>query len=464
MYVKDSSMRLMCSLRIHVTLFFVSMIIGYYGCYAQSDATQFGKQLIEASHNPDTNVLKKVLRAGAMRYQNNPKAFLQFITTRDFDGWTALIHAASQDDAERLSILIDTAHRYFGNDIPVLASIINAQGKRDRTALMLAVEHHGVDAVKILLKKAQELFGTNKQLFLKFLNLPESSDHWTALMLAVDQSAAKIVSLLVEKAIEVFGKESPELDAFLNAQDSFGRTALQLTIDPWDRILLKNYGGKEIIKIESALDEEYTKLAQEMVHIISNRGHIKQLQAILERAKEHYKGHPNAFLEFLAYRDSGGWTSLMNAAADGYVNYVHVLLKAAEDFFKNNPEYVGLYLSYADIHARTAFQLATQRRHLNVVRALLDHHQKTFGNEKNKYYHFVNAHNELNGFTPLITASYNNQYTIARLLVDRALEVLEPNTKEFYDFLNFRDPDGFTALQYATDKRIYELLKKYGAK
>ena len=146
-----------------------------------------------------------------------------------------------------------------------------------------------------------------------------------------------------------------------------------------------------------------------------------------------------------------------------------MILSVANEFFKNEKVWVAFIMNNCDVHGRTAWHLAISRRHLNIIKMLIKTQKEIAGNRKKPFLRFITHSTELNGFTPLIAAAYESSdesitFTIIRLLVERAVEVLGKGSREFNSFINRKDYDGYTALDYAITPKVHAFLKSYGAK
>lgn len=406
--------------------------------------------------------------------------------------WPPLMWAVALDDIQKLKILLEEIDQRFGRDPKALLYAMTQQDWAGRTPLYLAVEWINPASLIMIIEYAKKWFALYPDLFFKFITKPEGLLHWSPLNSAMNASFSDAVQLLVETAKKILGKKSKNFNDFINFEDTFGRTPLSLGIEPWDNIFISNNGGHKGIA-EKLETKHHEKLKKELLKYSEFRGfrmqlgevlrageeeeidssefreNTQRLKGVLQRAGKMYFDKDRLFLDFVTVRDHAGWSPLMNAAADGNSEYVDLILSAANEFFKNEKVWVAFIMNNCDIHGRTVWHLAISRRHLNIIKTLIEVQKQIAGNRKKPFLRLMTHKTELNGFTPLITAAYESSdqdvtFAIIRLLVERAAEVLGKGTYEFNSFINRKDYDGFSALDYATTPRIRSFLKSYGAR
>jgi ankyrin repeat protein len=404
--------------------------------------------------------------------------------------WSPLFWAVALADYAELKRLLNALEQHYGSDKRGLLAELNKQDWAGRTLLYLAVEWIRKDVVNILIKYAVKWFGNDQELFFEWITKPEFLITWSPLHGAMYSSFSPAVHDLVEVAQRVFGKESALLEKFINQKDAFGRTPLAVGIEPWDRIYVYNHGGEEIqspglnterhLKLQKALlrasslmgypDElkRVLDLGLQEAALAEKLPHTKKLMDVLTSAQEEYEHKNKYFLDFITARNGAGWTALMNAAVDGNSVYVDLILSAANKFFAHDKVWVAFVMNTCDVHGRTVWHLAISRRHVDIVKTLIKAQKEIAGNRKQPFLRIMTHRTELNGFSPLHVAVYESAddidtFHIVKMMLERASEVLGVGSREFDAFINMKDYDGFTALDYATGNRINALLKKYGA-
>lgn len=427
-----------------------------------------GTTLINAIQERSIAATRNVLRKMSNMYKSDPENFAHCVNTHLSDGSTALMFAASLDSTERLSLLLNTLTALLKSNPDMARRVLNAQDNHGKSALYYAAERKNVKATRMLLNTAKILFKNNPAYFFNFLMLHTEHTHWTPLMNAIFQSSSSTAEALIHEAQSFLGEESKEFKDFINAEDIYGRTALELAIEPWDRLLLLRHGAQKKTKIiTDRLHEIQKKMGQKLLHYASHLGHESDLKNIFQEAKRIFHDDEKYYFLFMTTRDQAGWTALMNASADGHDRYIELLMQAIKDYFQDDQMAI-MVLNLTDIHGRSALQLAIQRHHFKTIKALIENEKKAFGNNKTLFMRFINEHGEINGFTPLIAAAEIStddeiSLNVIKLLVERAKEVLTPPSLYFDEFINARDFDGKTALAYANNKYISAYLKANGA-
>ncbi len=427
--------------------------------------------LINALHGRSTNAVKQALQRIVAAYGHNPQAFVKVMTTglpEQGIPWTPLMHAVSLGDTERVGLILNTMTDVLDANTVLLAKIINEQDSHGKTALYHAVERHNIPVTKQLLQATAQLYKNDKKSFFDFLTRHTKHLQLNPLMLAVFHSIGDIITALVHQAQNVFGADSQQFSEFINAKDAFGRTALDLSVDPGDRIFLLNHKAAQAVDHqEDKATTEQHRMSKLLMHYASHSGYTDKLESLLDEAREKFSSDPKDFLYLITTRDDAGWTPLINAAANGHKDYISIILDAVKKYF-DDEQLSMFFLTIGDIHGRSALHLAIQRHHYHTTKNLIENEKKLFGNDKKLFMQFINQKGELNGFTPLLLAANIStddeiSFDVIQMLVERAQEVLGLDSFDFEQFINARDLDDKTALAYANNKKIYNYLKQHGA-
>ena len=186
--------------------------------------------------------LEEVLRKAQLQYQDNQSGFYHFLSAKNHDGWSPLMHYAAEGNQLAIDAILNAAKTFYhGNPKPIIRLLTDMDGQ-NRSVLYIAVERNKSDSVKALSEHALAVFCNDKQCFATFINTADE-DGWAPLHLAAYNNNKKIVKLLVEAANEAFGKKSEEFERFINHRDYDGVTPLFYAGRPEDIILLTEYGA-----------------------------------------------------------------------------------------------------------------------------------------------------------------------------------------------------------------------------
>ncbi|MBI2774466.1 ankyrin repeat domain-containing protein [Candidatus Dependentiae bacterium] len=450
-----------------------------------AEEIRINKQFVEAVHKKDPAILQKLLNESVVRGKRNPAEFVKFMTLPDASGWTPFMHAVEIGDPSRLNMFMDAFQKVLANDTASLLKIVNFQDVHGRTALHLAAERRQNDEARLLLKRFVEFFKNDKKSFFEILNNRDRHLGWTPLMAATYDSASEIIEAILKAAAQVLGVGTEYYNDVLNARGSFGRSAILLSIAPRDRWLLLQYGARDDVEPQDPLTKDLKTMGLKFLHYASHDGHEQDIEEFFQTLAEKYPENYQAFLFVLTARDEGGWTALMNAAADGNAEYVRIILSNAHKLFKTDtarvatpgregerqedPLWFSLVLNNADVHGRTSLHLAIARRHFDAFKTLLSIEKDYLGNDRRTFNRFINHRTELNGFTPLLLAAFRSaddelSLDMIKILVERTLGAMGRDSIDYERFINARDLDRQSSVAYALSPRIRDYLKKNGAR
>ena len=296
-----------------------------------------------------------------------------------------------------------------------LATDINYQNEKGKTALMLASEGGQYHVVKLLLLH-------------KDLNIDIQDKYgWTALMIACTIGHCQVVDLLLSK------------DPGINIQKNNGWTALMdachighhqvvdllLSKDP-DINIQNNYGWNALMLacrdgyhqvVERLLSKDPDMNIQNnygwtALMFASGNGHHQVVERLLSKEPD------------INIQKNDGWTALMDACRNGHHQVVELLLG-------KNPD-----INIQDTYGWTALMLACRNGHHYVVELLLS---------KNPDINIQNIY----GCTALMLACRNGHHNVVELLLSK-----DPD-------INIQKNDGWTALMFASyngHHQVVELL------
>ena len=158
---------------------------------------------------------------------------------------------------------------------------------------------------------------------------------------------------------------------------------------------------------------------------ISESIRYKPINNLIEAAKNNDTNRINSILNKgkvdINAKNKDGETALMLASSEGHLEMVKLLVENGADY-------------------TNALRLASREGHLEIVKLLIE-------NGAN-----INAKDN-DGETALMRASYNGHLEVVKYLIENGADV---NIKDNYY--------GITALDFARDEEIKEVLRKAGAK
>lgn len=428
-----------------------------------------GKKLVYLIQQSDPKPFQQLLEQIVGQYRGNHELFFRIINTRDQDGYNILLRSAIIGDLENVEKIFDALEKFYGSDKERLFEYLDTRDKIGIGVLSLSTYDGGRKTVELVLIRTMMLFGNNKNLFFKFLTAAEYEHKWRPLGDMADEAQSYNMRMTVQLAAFVLGKNSKLFDQFINAEDAEGYTALNSAQTDNDRLFLYSYGAvdkspKEDDVLIFRADEYGRQLRKAGI------GHNDDLfKKILDQATMALKSDPNAWFHVVTERDEGGWNAFMHAAAEGRLNQIIVMFEIMEKYLPPaHSDYLYLLLSTTDYEGRTPLHMAITRRYYDVALYIVDKLMK-YSDDKTEILPILNAHDELNGFTPLFNAVYSvyefdaTAYNFLTQLIAKIAHFYGPKSRMFWLWLNARDYNKESPINYTTDDAIIKLLKKYGA-
>lgn len=420
---------------------------------------KLAQKLIDISNSQNPEQFYSTFQQ-AMNYNNDD--FLAFMNHKNEAGLTFLMETCLYNDPGWESYILDNMQKY--NDDPdYLFKILDTRDNEGRTALWYAAQNRRLPVMKILMQKAAELFKDRKDLYYKFVATQDNTG-WNPLSTLTYQSASDNLEFYIHEARKILGVRSPEFKQLMTLKDNTGKSVSDYAIDPGDLILLKQNGA---LNPEPNNSQENT-LGHELIESVRTKN-LEKTKKIVEQAIKDFKGDNASLYLFFATRNGGGWSAIMHAAADGSFKIAKYLLEQMQQIFKDNSNLFFTLLTNTDAQGRTPLQIALERRHYALAKLLINKAKEGGATLQNQFTNFLNAPDDLNGYTPLITAVKNSSepseyMEVIKLLLTIATKIYGEKTRGFDLFINARDKDNRTALDYAHDNDKIKLLKMYGAK
>ncbi len=191
------------------------------------------QQILDATNNVPSfdKSIHNIVQEGAQKLHGDNEQFKKLIFTMDDDRWTIIAHLAIEYNYHALEETINIIQEFFGENYKPISQLMRRRDDVGRSPLYFVVLRKRNDMLKILLKKAQEIFGHDKKEFLLFINGEDRKGHReklnyrTPLILAAYNDDALAVSLLINTARDVFGKDTKEFKEFIHARDANGATS-----------------------------------------------------------------------------------------------------------------------------------------------------------------------------------------------------------------------------------------------
>jgi len=442
--------------------------------YGLTQAHEMGKQLLKAQNLKDQTQFKSIMNSAFQKFQGNKNAFYEFLDVRDGYGCTCLLRAAALSDIDQMVFIFEKLEKYYNtqNDgILDVFNFLNAQCLQGHTAFYLLAQNGTRQQLDLMLYQVIRLLGSEKKLFLEFLNSPAYEDGWTVLHWLAFQGSMVNLEAVVIVAERLLGKNSEEYNAFINAESLAGRTALDNAyFNSRHRQFIKEHGG---ISVRSLAPEvvEARKTGLALIEAIRD-AKISNVQKIIFQAQKKYKETPSLFLEVMMTRSSGGWDPLMHAVAisksASETNEVIIfLLHAVKTFFANDEEAFYSIMRNVAQDGRGALIIAILQRDFDTAHLILAT-IKDFAPSKYFLYILLDVRTYVKGYTPLLAAvTFNLDEKIFSDLITDLVETVVglfgKDSRPVDLFVNARDLNGSSVLAYATTPDIITLLKSYGA-
>ena len=186
----------------------------------------------------------------------------------------------------------------------------------------------------------------------------------------------------------------------------------------------------------------------------------KKLRRILEEAAE--KLNQRDFTRFIFLRDEMGWTILKQNVVENNLDNVNLIFDIVEDKYNYNPYLIYNFVSAVDYQGQGALYVAVMRKNIDMVELLLRRAAEAFGHRKDLFYQFISQKEYINGYTPLILATFNYDFETVELMVETIAKILGRNSSLFIEFLNEKSDSGYSAYFYAKPLGK-KLLESFGA-
>lgn len=163
---------------------------------------------IKLDDKAEENVKKLVEKA---RDIYSPQEFKDFISTQDNDGWSILHHYAANGDIKNLRWILDILKNIYGDDPQTLYEILFQKDNYGRTPLYISITRRQPGIVYILLEKAQEFFGRNRDLFFTYSQEPGTVTGFTPLTLAAYLNDYESMEAILQAQVNVFERDDKRL-------------------------------------------------------------------------------------------------------------------------------------------------------------------------------------------------------------------------------------------------------------
>ncbi len=431
-------------------------------------ALEMGKQFLKAQNLIDQSEFKSIMNSALQKFKNNKNAFYEFLDVRDGYGCTSLLRAAALTDIDQVIFILEKVEKYYDTQddgILDVFNFLNAQCLQGHTAFYLLAQNGTREQIDLMLYHVIRLLGSEKKLFLDFLNATAYEDGWTILHWLAFQGSMLNLEAVVIVAERILGKNSEEYESFINAVSLAGRTPYDNTyFNARHRQFLKQYGGITLHEIKPEIVEA-RKTGLELIEAIRD-DKFNVVQKIIFETQKKYKKTPRLFLEVMMTRSPAGWDPLMHAVALSY-EYTAFLLHIVETFFADDEEAFYSILRNVAQDGRGALIISLLQRKFDISHLII-RTMKNYAPSKYFLYILLNIRTYSKGFTPLLAAvnfSLDKRIfsEIISTLIDTIVGLFGKDSRPVQLFVNTRDLDGYPPLAYATAPDIITLLKSYGA-
>lgn len=432
-------------------------------------AHELGKRFLKAQNLKNQSEFKAIMNEALQTFRNNKDAFYEFLDVRDGYGCTSLLRAAALSDIDQIMFILEKLEQFYNEQddgILDVFNFLNAQCLQGHTAFYLLAQNGTREQVDIMLYHVIRLLGSEKKLFLDFLNATSYEDGWTIVHWLAFQGSMVNLEAVVIVAEKILGKDSEEYGKFINAESLAGRTPLDNTyFNPRHRQFIMQHGGISLHEIKpEILEARKTGLA--LIEGIRD-AKFNVVQKIISEAQKKYKKTPRLFLEVLMTRSPAGWDPLMHAVAINY-EFSAYLLYVVQTFFADDEEAFYSILRNVAQDGRGALIISILQRNFDISHLIIKT-MKNFAPSKYFLYILLDIRAYGKGFTPLLAAvNFSLDKMIFTNLIGALLETIaelfgkESRPMDLY--VNARDLNGYPPLAYATAPDVITLLKSYGAR
>jgi len=193
----------------------------------------------------------------------------------------------------------------------------------------------------------------------------------------------------------------------------------------------------------------------------------KKFYDFMNHVIKYYKGNPDGFFQFTSTKNEDKMTPLMIATSVFDTQQVIFLLDKFAEFYGNNitekeKKQIFDYLDMRDEEGNSAFFFATQNGDYPTIKAMIEKVPKLL-QDNALFLKFLNATIYADKWTSLHWLVYDNAMRSVEYLIPEVQKIFGKNSSEYDAFINAKNEEGSTPLNYAITPDCRKFLIDHGA-
>ena len=193
----------------------------------------------------------------------------------------------------------------------------------------------------------------------------------------------------------------------------------------------------------------------------------KKFYDFMNNTIKYYKGNPDGFFQFMITKNEDTMTPLMIASSVFDTKQVIFLLDKFAEFYgpkltEKEKKYIFDYLDARDKEGNSAFFFATQNGDYPTIKAMVDRVAALL-QDNELLLKFLNATVYADQWTSLHWLVYDNAMRSVEYLIPTIEKIFGKNSSEYDDFINAKNEEGSTPLNYALTPDCRKFLIDHGA-
>ena len=209
-------------------------------------ARKMANQLVSAMHS--NNLPRMITLLNKANQQFDEDNFALFLTSKDSEGWTPLMHPVGLGLIKIHKIFLHTVYTKLRNDPFQLFDVMSYTSVNGFTPFSLAVARRYFEIASYILENVLQL-NINKYWFFSLMGAQSILRGFNVLTNAIYNSSDQgiyldFIKLLLDKVSEIYGKNSRPFELFINQLDNNNFTALDYADTPKMQQLLKSFGAQ----------------------------------------------------------------------------------------------------------------------------------------------------------------------------------------------------------------------------
>jgi ankyrin repeat protein len=190
---------------------------------------------------------------------------------------------------------------------------------------------------------------------------------------------------------------------------------------------------------------------------------LDKFQELVRTKAQQYAHSPEMFLRFLNTPTQEGVPPLSYAAAVSGDENIVFMINKAKQVFNGNKDLFLRFINAPDVDGHTALYWASETGRFSTIQTLLNNvASSVLGSDKKLFLKFLTASAD-DKWTPLHNLTYASDSDAMKAMVYKARDMLDPDSEEYNQFINYVEKSGGTPLSYALDPSDRLFLINNGA-